>query len=213
MHEPDRLCWPSRTRLPTMLDGSNTDVRWRKAAGFGVLAGLFLGACGAGTRALPDEIAPLPRHAQFALAADGGVVPRAEDGGPRALSVARAKSERDSQDTCSLRVRHVSPSHMTVGRDVFDVVRRSALSHFRAVTDSAGAIRGVAVYDVDPGSCMDALGFQEDDVIVNVNGFDFATPDAYREMYESIDADSRAVVHVERGADTLERVFDLSRPP
>ena len=201
-------------RVPTMSDGSNTKSRRRLiAAGFVALMGSLLAACGAGTRALPEEIAPLPRNLQVALAVDGGVAPRGEDGGPRALSVARAKNERDGTESCALRVRHVSPTHMSVGHDVIDVVRRSAVSHFRAVTDSSGTIRGIALYDVDPGSCLEALGFQEDDVIVDVNGVDFSSPDAYREMYESIDTDSRALVHVERGTDTLERVYDIARTP
>jgi type II secretory pathway component PulC len=103
--------------------------------------------------------------------------------------------------------------HVTVGRDVIDVVRRQGLTHFRAVADGSGGIRGIAVYDVDPGSCLEVLGFQEDDVIVNVNGFDFATPDAYREMYESIDTENGATVRFERGTNTLELRFDISRTP
>ena len=147
------------------------------------------------------------------MVADGGAVPRAEDGGPRALSVAKAKSQRGTDEACSLRVRRVSPTHVSVGRDVIDVVKRAGLGHFRAVADGAGGIRGIAIYDLEPGSCLEVLGFQEDDVIVNVNGFDFATPDAYREMYESIDSGTGADVRFERGADTLDLRIDIARTP
>jgi hypothetical protein len=196
-----------------MLDGSTTFPKGLVLLGAIAVVGLLVGACGAGTRALPDDVAPLPTRGQVALAVDGGGAPRAEDGGPRALSVAKAKNQRDPQEGCPLRVRRQSPTHVSVGRDVIDVVRRQGLTHFRAVADGAGGIRGIAIYDVEPGSCLEVLGFQEDDVIVNVNGFDFATPDAYREMYESIESGSGAIVRFERGTASLELVFDIPRTP
>ena len=66
---------------------------------------------------------------------------------------------------------------------------------------------------MEPGSCLEVLGFQEGDVVVDVNGFDFKTPDAYREMYESIDSGNGAIVRFERETATLELRFDISRTP
>ena len=205
MHDCERLCCRARTQFPTMLDGA---TKWAI-----VLGGLVLGACGAGIKALPEDIAPIPSHGPIALAVDGGGPPRADDGGPRALSVAKARSQRDPQETCSLRVRRISPTHVSVGRDVIDVVRRAGRGHFRAVTNGAGGIRGIAIYDLEPGSCLEVLGFQEDDVIVNVNGFDFTSPDAYREMYESIDSGTGADVRFERGPDIHDLRIDIARTP
>jgi len=198
---------PGEDALPTMLDGS---TKWAIALG-----ALVLGACGAGTKALPDDIAPLPSHGQVAVAVDGGGGLRAEDGGPRALSVAKAKSQRDPQETCSLRVRRISPTRVSVGRDVIDVVRRQALAHLRAASDGAGGIRGIAIYDVVPGSgsCLELLGFQEDDIIVNVNGFDFTTPATYSDIFESIDTGTGADVRFERGPNTLDLRIDIARTP
>jgi general secretion pathway protein C len=62
----------------------------------------------------------------------------------------------------------------------------------------AGAVVGLRLFGVKPGSLLDTLGIRNGDRLETINGFRVANPEQALIAYARLRSASRLVVHVER---------------
>jgi len=182
-------------------------------AALGAISTLIV-ACGATTRPIPDDLAPLPigsvgSAVQLAEARDAGEI--AEAG--RAASIAHADAPPsgcvDAQKR-SLRVRQAGADRYLVPRAVMDVVRNERKSTMTKQMDpTTGQQIGYSIVDVGDGSCLQALGFRNGDLVRTLNGHDLTDWEAIRQAFASIAKDGVAVVKLERGGRPLTVVYEI----
>ncbi|CAN5714999.1 hypothetical protein BH09MYX1_BH09MYX1_17530 [soil metagenome] len=160
--------------------------------------------CGAPMRPFPDEISPLPRSA-VATMGDAGVIHR-EAGGELALAVHHEHVEK-----CALRVRHNAVDHAIVSRGLVSAFREfRSPSGISEELDATGIARGLRIDALEEGSCLAALGFEEGDVVLEINGYALGPVLTRRQGFESIDDSDTvfAVVHFQRGTQIIDWRFD-----
>jgi general secretion pathway protein C len=61
-----------------------------------------------------------------------------------------------------------------------------------------GKIAGVRIFGVRPGTLMDAIGFENGDMLLRVNGYDVTSPDHALEAYARLRSSDRLYVEIER---------------
>jgi hypothetical protein len=158
-------------------------------------------------RPLPDNVAPLPR-ATVASLGDAGVLAR-EDAGVLAAATGR----RSREERCDLRVRRNAPDHVVVGRGLVSALRELRAGGVVEDLDASGVARGLRIEALEEGSCLAALGFQERDVLLEINGYSLGPYATRREAFESVDDGDAvfAVIHFLRDGHSLEWNFDEIR--
>lgn len=157
-------------------------------------------------RPLPDNVAPLPQ-ATVAAMSDAGVIGKVDGGSLAALG------RHDHADRCGLRVRRNAPDHIVVSRGLSGAMRELRGGGVVEELDQAGMARGLRIEALEEDSCLAAMGFQERDVLLEINGYSLGPFMTRREAFESIDdGDSVfAVVHFLRDGRSYEWHFDESR--
>lgn len=173
------------------------------AIGAFALGAVLAFGCGAPMRPLPDEVSPIPRSAQ-ANFTDAGKIEREEAG------TALAAGRRERQERCGLRIRRNGPDHVVVSRGLAGALRELRASGVVEDVDQTGAVRGLRLDTLDEGSCLGALGFAEQDVLLEINGYGLGPLLSRRQAFESVDDGEVvfAVVHFLRGGRPMEWRFD-----
>lgn len=175
----------------------------RVALAFPILAAI---ACGASMRPLPDEVSPLPRSA-IATVTDAGLIHR-EDGGALA-----ATGRHERVDKCDVRVRWAGTGRAVVRGDLAGALREVRSAGISEDVDQTGAVRGLRIDALEDGSCLAALGFQEQDVLLEINGYSLGPVLTRRQAFESVDDGDEvfAVIMFVRAGRNTEWRFDQGR--
>lgn len=128
------------------------------------------------------------------------------DAGSRRVASARRKDEVEPNEAkgCPARARERSPGDFVVARGMGPAVRDEyRRSDVTGVPDPSGSgIHGLRIGTVGP--CLAALGFQDGDVVISINGFDFSVTSSTTTMYESIDSNGAADVRIERAGAVID---------
>jgi len=167
----------------------------RRVLGMLLLAGL--GGCGASSQARATETTPTETTpssngnghgaapVSVTSAGDSAVAPTVGSIGPILAGIHR-----------------ISPQETTITRAALDQI-------LGELDTSLGATRGLAetrqgreigfhLVGVEPGAVMSALGFEEDDVVVSVGGYEMTTPDRVLEAYTLLRSATLIPIEVER---------------
>ena len=187
--------------------------RRRSIASLGAVAALIVG-CSATARPIPDELAPLPigsigSNVQIASVADAGGPADAGHSASGARADAPPAGCVDAQKR-PLRVRHAGSDRYLVPRGVMEVVRSERKSTMTKQMDpTTGQQIGYSIVDVGDGSCLQALGFRNGDLVRSLIGHDLTDWEAIRQAFASIAKDGAAVVKLERGGKSMTVVYEL----
>ena len=120
--------------------------------------------------------------------------------------VASARKKRDASSysvaSCAGHVRR-GATEAFVPQAVWNALRYELYkTTFSQHLDGGGAVDGYTLTNIGP--CFEELGFDDDDLVQQVNGIDLSTSDAYVRMYESIQQQGGAYVRLLRGGVPLE---------
>ncbi len=160
---------------------------------------------------MPDEVAPLPVGTTQQIAAiDAGAA--VHDAG-KATALAHVDTQPtgciDSQKR-QLRIRQAGADRYIVPREVVNVVRSERKSQVtRQVDQTTGQQIGYSIVDVGDGSCLQALGFRNGDLVRSLNGRELTDWGVLMQSYASIMKDGSAVVRLDRGGRAMTLVFEI----
>lgn len=179
------------------------------------VAGVVVAACSASTRELPAEMFAMPASSgPIVMAVDAGGL---GDGG-RGTGVASARKKKDvlesAQTACPAHVRAISidggVNDFIVPANMWSALRNEMYkSTFAPHTDATGNVDGFTVANVGP--CFAELGLDDNDLLRNVNGIELDDGGAYMRVWESIQQQGSAVVHLERGGLLVELRYKVQQ--
>ncbi len=174
------------------------------------LIGLFFlacTACGASTRALPDDVMPLPGSSAAPLPVLA-TAERPDAGGGRIAELSDSADEPAPR--CAARVRRLAADHVVVGRSMLSLLRRErSASMGPRVDPKTQQIDGLLIESLEPGSCLVALGFLPGDVLVSLNGIPIDGVPSLMRAYASVQKDGSALVTLERRGTTLRVLYEI----
>ena len=173
------------------------------------MVALFLVACSASMRPIPDDVQPVPHREEASKLADAGSVAEG-DAAPRFVEL----PHNDRPAACSdarhktLRVHQTAADRWVIARQVVDVLRSERKAQLSQQIDQNGAIVGASIEDIGDGSCLGALGFRNGDLLRSINGqsLDWSS---WALVYQSITKNGSAVVRFERSGKTLTWLYEV----
>ena len=174
------------------------------------MVALFLIACSASMRPIPDDVQPVPtRNEASKSLADAGMIAEG-DAASRFVELPKNEKAAACSDARhkSLRIHQVAGDRWMIARQVVDVLRSERKAQVSQQIDQNGAIVGVSIEDVGEGSCLEAVGFRSGDLLRSVNGqaLDWAS---WNVVYQSIMKNGSAVVRFDRGGKTLTWLYEM----
>jgi general secretion pathway protein C len=190
--EADDPAWSVAALAPVQGDGPV--VLRRRGGSFGRRSLAFVGRdrvlLAEGGRLCQARIFEGPRGSSAARAGAAGEVRRDASAGP--------------SGDASRRIRRTGAASFDVDRNLVEQVLANPadlVSHARVAPDAQnGRLAGIRFLDVREGTLLGALGFQTDDRLEAINGFDLTSAENMMEAYARLRTADRLSVTVQRGA-------------
>lgn len=160
---------------------------------------------------MPEELSPLPvgRTAEISTIDAGATVADAAKPALAAHVDAAPVGCFDGQKR-QLRIRSAGADHYIVPREIVNVVRNERKSTFSKQLDQTSGLQvGYSIVDVGDGSCLQALGFRNGDLVRSLNGHDLTDWGSLVQGYSAIVKDGSAVVKLDRGGKPMTIVYEL----
>jgi len=123
-----------------------------------------------------------------------------------ALASARKKKDviEDNSNSCAAHAHQSASNEYTVPQAMWGALRNEVYRSnlFSPHLDANQVVDGYTLTNVGP--CFSEIGLVDYDLLRSVNGIDFTGSDAYMRIWESIQQQSTAVLHLERAGIIVE---------
>jgi type II secretory pathway component PulC len=109
-----------------------------------------------------------------------------------------------------LRVRQLSADRWSIVKEVLPLLRSERKSSITKQLDqTTGQQIGYTIVDVGDGSCLQALGFRNGDLVRSLNGHNLTDWGAAMQSFAAITKDGAAIVRLERGGKAMTVVYEI----
>lgn len=186
-----------------MIIAYNGAMRLATVAIVGVLA-----ACSASTRELPADMFSMPPGSGPLVVAGLDAGAAADAGPPKGSALASARKKKDvvedTTTTCTAHARQTAANEYVVPQAMWSALRNEVYRSnlFSPHLDANQVVDGYTLNGVGP--CFAEMGLTDYDLLRSVNGIDFTGSDAYMRIWESIQQQGTAVLHLERAGIIVE---------
>jgi general secretion pathway protein C len=82
-------------------------------------------------------------------------------------------------------------------------------AYAEAVKDATGAIKGFKILSIAPGSIIETLGFQPEDILIGANGEPLNSPAKAQELYAAAYSTTDMTIEIERGGQRITKTFKV----